>query len=126
MKNLKKEEKILSDKLNSYKRQLELVEELPNVVKKYEGKYFKERNSYGSGDSWFIYYYVEKVLDLTIGIATSIQLTSDNKFEIETDRRFYLNAAKHEISAEEFSMDMDKFRGYTKKVFKKLTNNLDK
>lgn len=59
-----------------------LREQLPALRKKYEGKCFKFRDSYGSGEEWWLYYRVLKVRDLRYCACVSFQSTSLSVLEV--------------------------------------------
>lgn len=111
METLKKAEAELAFKKVEYDKQRRLVEDLkitqllPESIKKYQGKCFKERNSYGCGsdtEDWFIYYFVKKVTSHNYSEGIIMQITGRGTFELEQDRHLPLSICKNEISREEF------------------------
>lgn len=81
--------------------QLKNAKTLPLLKKKYEGKYFKYRNSYGSDEEWWLYTYCIEVLANSSFKVISFQKTSLGKIEIEEkEGSDYLFA--HEITMVEF------------------------
>lgn len=111
MEELKKAEEELSLKKAEYEIQRNFVENLkaakllPESIKKYQGKCFKEINSYGCGsnkEDWFIYFFIKKVTSHNYSKAISIQVDGYGKFELEYDRHLPLSICNNEISREEF------------------------
>ena len=118
MEALKKAEAELAFKKAEYDKQRHLVEDLkttqllPESIKKYQGKCFKERNSYGCGsdtEDWFIYYFVKKVTSYNYSDAITMQITGHGTFELEQDPHLPLSMCKNEISREEFLSAVSSF-----------------
>lgn len=111
MEKLKKAEAELAFKKAEYEKKRKLVEDLriekllPKAVKEYEGKYFKEVNSYGYGSDkgdWFMYYFVKKVTSHNYCEAIMIQLEPYGSLELQNDRHLPLSLCKNEITKEDF------------------------
>lgn len=111
MEALKNAEKELALKKAEYYKQVDVVDQLkntellPKLKKEYEGKCFKERNSYGCGSDtpdWFIYYFVKKVKSERSCEALSMQIDGNGKVDLENDRHLPLSMCQNEISKEEF------------------------
>lgn len=111
MEKLKNAEAQLRAKRQEYEKQKQLVNEiktkelLPDAIKKYEGKCFKEINSYGVGcgnGDWFKYYFVTKVTSYNFCEAISMQIDSYGKFDVENEEHLPLSICNNEIDKEEF------------------------
>ena len=126
MTELEKQQKLLEEKGREYQEQREIVEklkieqQLPDIIAKYEGKYFRERNSYGCGSDepdWYIYYIVREITSLDFCKAISIQYTSDNRFEIQEERLLPLSLCEHEITKEDFLSTIVSFEKHIEDIF---------
>jgi hypothetical protein len=118
METLKKAESELEIKWQEYQKQRNLVDELkdaelkPKSVKKYEGKYFKEKNGDGLGNSWFIYYFVKKVTSTKYGEAISLQIEAYDRLEIAKEQDLPLSMCTNEIAKEDFLNALANFEHY--------------
>ena len=108
---LKKEEKQLSNKLykiRDQRKQLEQEVFRPKLEKQFVGKFFKCRNSYGSGDKgWWLYSYVISLpKDFNIPnpnfYVYSFQTTTFPDVEIRTHDVTYSYSLEQEITSKEF------------------------
>lgn len=122
MEALKKAEAELSFKKTEYDKQRILVNELkeslllPEQIKNYEGKYFREQNSYGCGSDtkpWFIYYFIKKVTSTGFCEAVTIQLEAYGTLEIQNDRHLPLSMCTKEISKKAF---LSAIKGFEKHI----------
>jgi len=106
------------------KNKIETIETnkiLPELKKKYEGKYFKFKNSYGSDteESWFIYQRVEKVNDADICHITSIQDDKKGRIEFEIDKYYHVNMLQVPITKKEFTDNYKKALNKIKSIAEK-------
>ena len=97
---------------------LKVTIELPNIISKYEGKYFRGKDSYGSSyESWFIYYYVKEVFSTDYCKVVSIGIDSDGKLEAyEEDIRISL--LEEEISKSTFLKETEKHIEFFENILK--------
>lgn len=111
MEALKNAEAELAFKKAEYDKQRHLVDDLkteqliPELKKEYEGKCFKEVNSYGCGSDkgdWFIYYFVKKVTSDRSCEAVTVQLEPYGTLELHNERHLPISMCTNEISKEEF------------------------
>lgn len=104
---LKTELKKVQNKYTKLRQAVEDVElklELPNLKKKYEGKFYKYQNSTGTDKKWWLYSYCKKVLNQREAICDRFESSPyENEFrnnateyfytfEIEITRREYIKA----------------------------------
>ena len=108
---LKKEEKQLSNKLYKIRDQREQIQRetlRPKLEKKYVGKFFKCRNSYGSGDKgWWLYSYVISLpknfnIPNPVFYIYSFQMTTRSGVEIQTHDITFSYLFEQEITRKEF------------------------
>ncbi len=113
---MKSEKKLLQVRLSAIEEQERIAREVkyrPIFEKKYVGKYFKYRNSYGTDKAWWLYTYITSINSVypihgnqISGIAGGwqFQKTSYEVVEIKKDQHIYLHSpsVKQEISQAEF------------------------
>lgn len=125
MEALKKAEAELLLKKTEYYKQvdevnrLKNIELLPELKKQYEGKCFKERNSYGCGSDtpdWFIYYFVKKVTSERSCEALSLQIDGNGKVDLENDRHLPLSMCENEITKSAFLSAVGVFENHIAKI----------
>lgn len=115
-----------SKELRSLKEQLNDIENtklIKQYKEKYEGKYFKYMNSYGSGYRWPIYSYCKEIKKSQGNICYTyyaFELKPKNGFEIERHRMSLTgeHLFQIEISKEEFKKAKDKYLRAILAVFK--------
>lgn len=119
--NMEKEE-LLKElrKIEKKEREILIAPAWKNLFSKYVGKCFKQKNSYGDGDFWFIYYKVIELnkKDLFVSgnnvsgccICNSFEKTSYDEYKImKKDTCFVVNLGE-EISEEEFNLAYKNFK----------------
>ena len=119
---LKKEEKQLSNKLYKIRDQIKQSERKalrPELEKQFVGKFFKCRNSYGSGDKgWWLYSYVISlpknfnILNPTFYVY-SFQTTTFPDVEIRIYDITFSHSLEQEITSKEF---MTAYQNMLKKI----------
>lgn len=75
------------------------------------GKAFKYNNSYGSGESWWLYALIVRLDDNGWPICLIFQATSDSRHECWTENRYSLDSYAEEISMDEYIRARDEFLG---------------
>ncbi len=63
---------------------LENVRKVPELVKKYKGKYFKYHNSYGNDVKWWLYVHCTDITEDAKMLCTTFHVTPLDLIEIET------------------------------------------
>lgn len=115
-----KEQLLIQEKLTRDLRNkvddLEDKEGLPALKKKFEGKYFRCRNSYGGGGGkWWYYSYCRKVVKRNKFIIDSFQTTPDGKSEFHVNESSYETLLQQEITKKEYT---DALKAFIKNVKK--------
>ena len=95
--------------------ELKTKKRLPELKKKYEGKYFKYKNSYSDRESWWLYYYCKKVDDCYYTITNNFQEKTDG-FEFDIDSDTSINLLGEEISHKEYNTALNKFLENAKRI----------
>lgn len=92
---------------------------LPDLIKKYEGKYFKSENSYGGTDAkkWWFYRKVTEVVGINECRCIAFQKTSENEYIFKEDDFTYLSQLCEEITEEEFANEYVKYSSSLKVKF---------
>lgn len=108
-KKLRKQLRIIVNTLDARKTK----RELPKLKAKYEGKYFKYRNSYScpqsESDYWFIYFKVLKVGNERSITALRFEIDNSSKIEIEI-KEVYTSSLQTEITEKEFLAARDRVK----------------
>lgn len=102
----KKERLALNKTINKIDK-MEEAEGLPELEKKYLGKYFKTRNSYGSGKKWWVYTKVESISFPNSFKGKTFQTVCDGKREIDFNYNGYLTSLDAEISKSEYTKQLE-------------------
>lgn len=90
-----------------YEKEIEKVQ-LPEIKKKFEGKYFKYLNRYGSGEKWFMYIHCKQVTSINAGVLDSFETTPvESSFELS--KRSYLTLLGTPITKREYNAALKKF-----------------
>lgn len=89
--------------------------ELPRLIKKYEGKYFKYKNSYGRDDSWNLYSYCEKVAGGERAIVHQFQTDIRGKCEFEIGNTHF-HLFQTEITKAEYLRALKQFKARCNKL----------
>ena len=114
LESLEKQAGKKADELAEIKDKIEALEtkqELPALKKKYEGKYFKYRNTYGgSCKDWWLYHFVIEVSDSCYAKVISWEETTRQHIKIQKKDMCSLNILGEEITAEEYEQALNKFR----------------
>jgi hypothetical protein len=105
------------DKINKERNQIidliekqELEKKLPILKKKYEGKYFKCKNSYSASDEWYLYSHCAKITNLHEALVNSFQTTSLGKSKFETRDTYYDSLFEIEITKKEYQKALADFK----------------
>jgi uncharacterized protein YihD (DUF1040 family) len=108
LKELEDKARILRDKINEEEDRIAI----PELKKKYEGKYFKYRNSYSCSenecDYWYVYYKVIKVVGHNNFRVARFQKTVHNEIEIYTDHFASEGVLEIKISKREYDRAFSK------------------
>jgi hypothetical protein len=88
---------------------IQLKKQLPKLKKKYEGKFWKYKNSSGSEDKWWLYSHCRKVVDERGGMFDSFETTTyQSNFKINNEDYYHL--CEVEITKEEYQKALADFR----------------
>ena len=88
----------------------ETKEKLPGLKKKYEGKFFKIRNTYGTDcRGWWLYYMVKKVDSINSCETIEFQKDSHGTMSFEVDKRCYFRDNATEINKESYVIALGSF-----------------
>jgi hypothetical protein len=114
-KQLQTERKKVFKQLQAIDDEIEKIElraMLPNLRKKYEGKYWKYKNHTSDSCHWWLYSFCKKVNDDRRGIFDRFQMTKRNDCEndFRYDKEDYLHLCQIEITKEEYLKALNKMQ----------------
>lgn len=115
LESLKKEAAIKSKELNKVVNEIDKIERgagLPELNKKYLGKYFKTKNSYGHGKGWYIYTIVDSVEFPNSFKGRTFQTTSDGIREFSFEYNGYLSSLEKQIKKEEYMSQLEMVKSF--------------
>jgi len=131
MKNIDKIDKSMlvlrkkMDVLREQREELEFSKLLPELRQKYEGKYFKFRNSYScpetQEDYWYIYFRCDKVENKYTAICAKLEKTKDKIIRIETKAHEGFSLLEKECSEKEFYDTLKKLQAEIKTIGARIT-----
>lgn len=98
LKKNNKERIQLLDELDELRRK----KELPALKQKYEGKYFKYKNSYDAESNWFIYIYCKKVIDVDQVLTEQFECEPRGEWTFQLDDISGLWILQTEITQKEY------------------------
>jgi hypothetical protein len=96
-------------------RQEELKIELPKLKKRYEGKFFKCKNSSGS-EQWNLYTHCRKVVDVNEFEIDQFELTPFDSRLVVNSNQFGKFSFKKQISKAEYLRALTKFKTQVNKL----------
>lgn len=92
-------------------------QELPNVIDRYEGKYFKFRNSYSSPDKgWWLYMYVKKVTGIRYLTAIQVEKDSHGAVKLSIEEHLPISMCEVEITRDEYLIEINHLKEYVDSV----------
>jgi hypothetical protein len=110
---LQKKYKAMQDNIN----QIECDIELPALKKKYEGKYFKYKNSYSGGDNWWLYSKCVEVKATRVFIRNHFQTDTMGKCDFEVNSKEYSPSTfQVQITKKEYNAALKKFCNQANKL----------
>lgn len=105
------EEAEIRSQMGKLQRQLDKIEDAKSDAKNAAlvGRYFRYRNSYGSGSVWWMYFKVTGYKGGSIR-GQQFQTTSDDEVQIEPARSFYrhMHGGFEEIKKSEYERELKK------------------
>src|SRR3972149_134053 len=107
---LQKEATIKRKELNKVTDAIEKLKSeigLPELNKKYLGKYFKTKNSYGDGKIWYIYTIVDSIEFPNSFKGRTFQTTSDGKRDFDFKHDGYLSSLGKQIKKEDYLKQLE-------------------
>lgn len=103
-------------KLKDRADRLKEEEELPGLRKKYEGKFFRYKNSYGQDESWPLYSYCQKVTGLRTATVHKFQSApSGHEFSIKSE---FFHTFQTQISKAEWNKALKRFKAKVERLGK--------
>lgn len=93
-----KERNALRDQLDD----LQNKQLLPVLKKKFEGKYFKYRNSYSSDNRWYLYSYCKSALSTAEFLCETFECDPYGEWSFHTDKKTGVFLFQEEISQKEY------------------------
>lgn len=104
---LNKQRVAVSDRIDELETQLAL----PDLKKKYKGKYFRYKNSYSSDKWWWLFIYISDVLTERVFVASSFQITVDGKCEFRVgEKMYYESMLENKITKSEYTAALKRFK----------------
>ena len=93
--------------------------DIPVLREKYEGKYFKYKNSYGVGSGneyWFIYSYCHEIKSTYRGVFSTFEIIPNEgcKISIKQDQCYFL--CQTEIPKDEYDVELAKLTNQIQKL----------
>jgi len=84
--------------------------ELPLRVDKYEGKYFKCKNSFGKdGEHWYIYVYCIECIDENLAMLDIFETDITGGSSFQANKRDYYKFCQEEVTEKEFLFARNEF-----------------
>lgn len=103
----------VTSKRNRLSEKIQDIEDskvIPELKIKYEGKFWKYRNSYSSDNQWWLYSYCKKVNGVNSANFQTFQTDSYGKVEFETKTDTGLSLCQQEITKIEFNTALRKIK----------------
>lgn len=104
------------DSITGRIEKLKSEKELPGLIKKYKGKYFKFNNGYNSTDRWWLYSHVKEIKARGHFVVSRFETTCDGKSEFATTVEYSTSLMQVPITRAQYYAALRRF--------KKQLNNL--